>query len=214
VHQHLLKNPDIEAVFLKNHGVIVGAENLPRIDETLRLLIQCLCMQPPLMESAALDNPKIRFANLNQTSYRICPNQQLHALACNTELYQRLINSWAICPDHVVFLGADALCIDNNENLINTITSLNSMPPFVFVKDVGVLENCEATPAQRAQLTFYFDVMMRQMSGQKLETLSQEQTENILDWDAEKYRISINSKVAPTKQHWKNCKQFLRDPTG
>ena len=192
VHHELLNNPDIQVVLLKNHGVIVGAENIEKIDKILQLLIRSLCVEPTLNKADVHNHPQIALDTLDRTPYRICPNPKLHALAFDAELYRRLNTSWAICPDHVVFLGAAALCIGNTGNLTATLMSRRSSPPFVFVENVGVLENRQATPAQKAQLTFYLDVMMRQRCEQRLETLSQDQIGELLNWDAEKYRASIN----------------------
>lgn len=196
IHTKLLEKPDIQVVLLKNHGVILGAETLVEIDRLLQALNKRLGVEPCLMKSVVIGGRGLTSTELDGTSYHFYPDETMHCLASKPELYQRLSDSWAICPDHVVFLGAQAIRIDDLGNLRDILRSVDLAAPFVFVKDLGVLEHCATTPAQRAQLAFYLDVMLRQPPEQALETISHEQITSLLNWDAEKYRQSLNQKIA------------------
>jgi rhamnose utilization protein RhaD (predicted bifunctional aldolase and dehydrogenase) len=192
IHSKLLKNPDIQVVLLENHGVIVGAETLIEVDRLLQILNQKLSVRQRSMNGAPAGAPRIAAGELDGNAYRVCPDATMHLLACDPELYERLDDSWAICPDHVVFLGAKAVRIDDLADLGCSREAIDSAPPFIFVKDAGVLESIAATPAQKAQLVFYLDVMIRQPTGHRLATLSYDEVASLLNWDAEKYRQSVN----------------------
>jgi rhamnose utilization protein RhaD (predicted bifunctional aldolase and dehydrogenase) len=192
VHAKLLEKPGVQVVFLKNHGVIVGAETLVEIDRLLKALNERLVIQPRPLYGAVTSIHELTASVLDGTVYQVSTDEQIHCLASDLELYQRLGDSWVICPDHVVFLGAVAVRVDELTDLGDTVLSVDPAPPFVFVKDMGVLENRAATLAQRAQLTFYLDVMIRQPASQPLETLSHDQIASLLNWDAEKYRLALN----------------------
>jgi hypothetical protein len=72
-------------------------------------------------------------------------------------------------------------------------------PAFVFVQNTGVLQHRTASPAQCAQLRFYLDVMLRQAQDAPRNVLSAQQISKLLNWDAEKYRISLNQTPAIAK---------------
>lgn len=188
VHTMLRTKPGIQLVLLKNHGVVLGAETLDEIDRHLDILCRRLGSQPRPLGVA----PGLAVAALDGTAYLSCSDEALHCLATDPELYERLGDSWAICPDHVVFLGAEAIRIDDLAAFSSALKTADPAPPFVFVKGTGVLENRAVTPAQKAQLMFYLDVMARQQVGQRLELLSHEEIASLLNWDPEKYRLTLN----------------------
>lgn len=192
IHATLREKPGIQVVMLKNHGVILGAETVEEIDSHLQTLCRRLGTQPRPLDGAAHAAPGLATVALDGLAYQVCPDAALQCLATDPELYERLGDSWAICPDHVVFLGALAICVDDPAALRSALTAANPAPPFVFVKGAGVLESRAITPAQKAQLTFYMDVMARQPVGQHLAPLSRNQIASLLDWDAEKYRLTLS----------------------
>lgn len=188
IHAKLRAKPGIQVVLLKNHGVILGAETIDEIDAHLQTLCRRLCSRPRSLDGA----PRLAAVALDGTAYRVCSDAALQCLATDPDLYERLGDSWAICPDHVVFLGAQAIRIDNLSALHDGLKAADPDPPFVFIKGVGVLENRAVTQAQKAQLTFYIDVLRRLSVGQRLDPISQEQIASLLNWDAEKYRLTLN----------------------
>lgn len=192
IHARLHERPDIQVVLLGNHGVILGAETIEEIDWHLQTLCQRLSSPIRPLNNAVKGNSPLAVATLAGTNYQACHEASLHCLATDPDLYERLSDSWAICPDHVVFLGAQAIRIDEPDSLRNTLQAVDQAPPFIFIKGVGVFESRAVTPAQKAQLTFYLDVVARQPIGQRLEPLSHKQIASLLNWDAEKYRQSLN----------------------
>ena len=195
VHEKLRANPNIRVVLLKNHGVIVSADTIEEMDGYLKILTQRLYQQPRPLDDAGYWTHGFTAA-LQGTPYQVCLDVELQCLATDFELYNRLGDSWAICPDHVVFLGAQAIRIDDLEALLDSLMKVDPVTPFLFVKGVGVLENRAVTQAQKMQMYFYRDVMARQPVGQLLEPLSQGDVANLLNWDAEKYRITLSKSAA------------------
>jgi rhamnose utilization protein RhaD (predicted bifunctional aldolase and dehydrogenase) len=198
IHAKLRQNPATQVVLLKNHGVILGSETLEEIDTNLKTLSLRLGEQPKRLETAETSIQILSGIDFSGTSYQVCADSELQYLATDPELYERLRDSWAICPDHVVFLGARAIRVDDPATLRSALTAADQAPPFVFVKGAGVLESRSTTQAQRAQLTFYLDVMARQPVGQRLEPLSHEEIASLLKWDAEKYRLTLNQSAPGT----------------
>jgi len=197
IYSSLSAKPGIQVLLLKNHGVVLGAQTIEEIERDLKTLCRYLCNEPRQFDGDEHAAAKRATAALDGTSYRFCLDASLHFLATDPELYEHLAVNWAICPDHVVFLGAQAIRINDLTALHRSLaTNADPAPPFVFVKGMGVLENRAVTLAQKAQLTFYLDVMRRQPLGQRLDSLNYEQIANLLNWDAEKYRLHLKKPVA------------------
>ncbi len=190
IHATLLAKPGIRVLLLKNHGLILGAETIDEIDRRLETLCRLLSIQPRLIDGSAHRPPNLAAA-LDGSNYQVCADEELQLLATDFELYERLSDSWAICPDHVVFLGARAIRIDNSADLRYILNSHSALP-FVFMKGATVLENRAVTQAQKEQLTFYLEVMTRQPVGQILEPLSHGEVADLLSWDAEIHRLTFN----------------------
>ena len=67
----------------------------------------------------------------------------------------------------------------------------NTRPAFIFCKGVGTFQHASVTRAQIDQLNCFFDVAIRQRDYSKIIKLSEEDIAELLNWDAEKYRLSI-----------------------
>jgi rhamnose utilization protein RhaD (predicted bifunctional aldolase and dehydrogenase) len=115
----------------------------------------------------------------------LCSDVDLIQLATNINLSSRLDNEWALYPDHIVFLGEEAVILDG---AMDSVDIGNSNPPFIFEIGVGVYESKLVTIAQKLQLRCYYDVLIRQPAKAKLVTLSSDAIAELLNWDAEKYR--------------------------
>jgi rhamnose utilization protein RhaD (predicted bifunctional aldolase and dehydrogenase) len=190
VHAKLSFNPQLQAIFLKNHGVILGADSLEEIDIFLKIISQKLGSNPYQdigKNSVATIQRHSKFS-LIDTDYSWCVEPELQSLAINPILYVQLQSNWAICPDHVVFLGAKATCLEPTQ-VSAFLTRTTTSSPFIFINGVGVLKRSVTTPAQTAQLIFYFDVLVRQNLATSLACLKSDDVAALLNWDAEKYRL-------------------------
>ena len=125
--------------------------------------------------------------------YALSGDSHVNQLAMNAELASRIKNDWALYPDHIVFLGGEAVIVCDASELFDLVNSSVS-PNFIFVNGKGVYENPQITNAHRVQLRCYYDVLARQLSSEKLASLSVLQIAELLDWDSEKYRQSISVK--------------------
>lgn len=185
----LVQKPSIDVVFLRNHGVVVGAFSVEEADNLLSKLIS--------MVSTPIDSSIIGTKNLQPIA--VASDQQyipvdipdIHSLASCPDLFNRLKTDWALYPDHVVFLGPSSRCYDTVELLIHDLRSGNS-PEFIFLKDQGVFSKPNMSMAKKAQLRCYFDVIIRQPKNQRLRVMDKAQVGELLNWDAEKYRNIIS----------------------
>ncbi|WP_152836233.1 class II aldolase/adducin family protein [Rugamonas aquatica] len=177
----LREQPDAQIVFLQNHGVVIGGANAAEVDATLAALLACLRTEPVAPVAAVT-------ADMAQLT--IIPDAGIQQLALDPRLYKRLRNEWALCPDHVVFLGAEAACYADADSFI-AAQAAGAETSLAFIAGVGVFADKDFGAARTAQLRCYYDVLARQPSGAALTVLSAPQLAELLDWDAERYRLAM-----------------------
>jgi len=187
VSEELTHRPDADVVFMGNHGVVIGGGSVDEVFATLHTLNFKLKAQPSI--SAPGTSPATRQSDfLFARGYVPCVDKEVSLLVTKDELVNRLRHEWALYPDHVVFLGAEAVVLERNFRTFELDFIACRNPPFIFAGDEGVYENIAATPAQKSQLRCYFDVVARQGGADKLSTLTYMQVSELLNWDAEKFR--------------------------
>ena len=189
VSEQLTTSKAADVVFMGNHGVVIGGRDIEDVKTTLHTLIHKLGSKitVSLPENTTLSHEADFLAN----GYVPCIDKEVRLLATRGELINRLRHDWALYPDHVVFLGAEAVIMKKSFSVRELDEIARSKPPFIFVCDECVYENILATPAQKSQLRCYFDVIVRLGGADKLLTLTDLQISELLDWDAEKYRQSL-----------------------
>ncbi len=106
-------------------------------------------------------------------------------------LFERLKADWALYPDHVVFLGSKAFYFDCIDDFIAPLLQVEYLPELVFVREVIVFKYENFNEAKKALIKCYGDVLSRQADVEKLNPLTDEHIDQLLNWDAKKYRMSI-----------------------
>jgi rhamnose utilization protein RhaD (predicted bifunctional aldolase and dehydrogenase) len=181
------QNPDL--LLLGNHGLVIGGDNIPDIEIILQKLLTNLKnrIDPLMLNGRDTESPRL----LQLQDYGRCSDYELNQLATNNYLASRLKNEWALCPDHVVFLGNKAFILDHT-NSVDALNALEKKPAFVF--DIGnyVYENKSVSAAQKAQLGCYYDLLIRQPLAIKLVSLSPNAITELVNWEAEHYRKKLS----------------------
>jgi len=192
MHREIFKNPNAQIVFLANHGVVIGANSIQEIDDLLNEVSELMTSPKNNLMLKKLKNKKENYDSLmSAKKYRSVGDNAYNALALIPELSNRLTSDWALCPDHVVFLGHEAKILNKNIFLDEIGDSQENSPVFIFSLDQGVYESLDVNIGQKAQLECYFEIIKRQDAKQKLSSLSPRQVSDLLNWDAEKYRQSL-----------------------
>ncbi len=189
VFQALHKNPAANIVLLQNHGVVIGGGDLQTIDSTLKKLIVALKVAP---KQWALSSSITQVAaKIQQASYFPVAEPILHNLTMVPALFSSLSSAWAICPDHIVFLGERAYSFANLSTFKNALATLKNKPELVFLKEQGVFVLASFNEAKKAQLRCYYEVMIRQPDFSAMRLLSSFQVNELLNLESEKYRINM-----------------------
>ncbi|MDA8815439.1 class II aldolase/adducin family protein [Luminiphilus sp.] len=190
VYEALMSQPSVKLVLLKNHGIVVGGETVSAV-RNLITEINTIFSTKPIIE---IDEKPVNFDTDQafQGQYTPVDDVAVQQLAFQPELFKRLCSDWALYPDHVVFLGAEACAHDSWAafELATKTSSLN--PDLVFISECGVFTSQALTRTKLAQLRSYLDVIVRQSPNSPLATLENFQIAELLNWDAERYRTSLD----------------------
>ena len=179
--------PDAEVIFLKNHGIVIGAPDIRNLERILKKITKLLFTKPFLSELIPFDFVIKNNPNTFLNEFAFANDPEINRLSTNSYLISRVQNDWALYPDHVVFLGDSAIVMDDTADEYKS-EIIGRNPDFIFVKQQGVLECKAITPAKKAQLRCYYDVLVRQPPTEKLESLTQINIKEILNWEAEIFR--------------------------
>lgn len=179
--QTLERLPDTRIVFLGNHGVVIGADDVSGITHILQRLTAALATAT--RPRCCLPAPEPRVVCKWNARYRPVSDAGIQQLALDNVMFDQLSSAWALYPEQVVFLGPRANCFEQPADVPPGLTGA------VFVRGVGVFAPPNFGAAQIAQLRCYYDVLARQSMPVKFRVLSESEVADLLDWDAEKYRM-------------------------
>jgi rhamnose utilization protein RhaD (predicted bifunctional aldolase and dehydrogenase) len=191
VSNAISKSAGIDVVFLQNHGIVIGGEDISSIEGLLRSIINSLKRGLLVEDSFAIDNQAVSML-MNHCNYSIIEKKEINELATNKRLSTHLKTAWALYPDHVVFLGAAAAVFSPFDELQSVAEQIYQQPAFVFILGVGVFESRQVTVAQREMLQCYYDVLKRLDTDKDLNVLDRNDVDDLLDREDEKYRINLS----------------------
>ena len=187
VNKHLISGITPDIVLMKNHGVVIGADSIQEIDVILKSLLanfritQTLTCVAPIKKSSVTP----------LTGYIPVPDSEINLLATHEHLFSRLSRDWVLYPDHVVFLGPAPYTFKTMEALNAFAVSGDDLADVVFVENEGVFVLESINKARLQQLRCYYDVLVRQPYDNILRCLTSDEIGELLNWDAEKYRMRI-----------------------
>jgi rhamnose utilization protein RhaD (predicted bifunctional aldolase and dehydrogenase) len=167
--------PGSDVMVLQNHGLAVAADTVAEAEALLGRVVEVL--QCPQRDFAKPDVAALESISLG-TDYRPATDQLAHAPALDAKALQSgCVHVYY--PDHVVFLGT------------SVPMDLSSGAPAVAVPGKGVLVRKDAKPAIEPMLRCLGDVFSRVPTDAKLKALSAAEIDQLLNWDAEKYRQTL-----------------------
>lgn len=185
----LKERPSTDVIFLKNHGVVIGGENVNDVHKTLCKITEPLITEPVIRKSDC--NFISKAPNFFLDQYEAVADPCVQQLALDPMLFSGLKRNWALYPDHVVFLGPKAYTFQSWSEFEAVTLRYGLFPELLFVGGEGVFAKKSFTKAKKEQLRCYFDVMVRQSDGISLTDLTDNEISELLDWDAEQYRTRL-----------------------
>ncbi len=169
--------PGVDVLILGNHGLVVAAETVVEAANLLDRVVKALVK--PLRVAVPPDLTALHLL-CKGTDYVLADSNETHALGTDALALEKGKNA-VFYPDHVVFLG------------VGFATEIESGAPLVAISGKGVLIRRDAKPAVEPMGRCLADVMRRVEAGDPLTALDTEAIERLVNWDAEKYRQSLNA---------------------
>lgn len=172
---------------LQNHGLVVCAD---KPEEAQAITLDVIQKTSKIAKEGRFDISKISKAQglMERVGYKLPSNPLIHSLASNPSILESFgRENNVLYPDQAVFLGKNALIIDHIEK--------NTPPtnaPFIVIPNIGVFINQSASVMVEAMLLCHAEVLNRVPSNAHLNYLSDSAVAELTNWDAEKYRQSIN----------------------
>ena len=182
----------VNVVVLQNHGIIVAGET---VAETHALMIDV--HERLRVDPAASVAPDLTaLATLTEGSDYTLPDYALlHQLALDPARLKQATGG-SLYPDHVIFCGIGATALHDGETPDEAAAKLIKAgapaPAFLIVPGKGVVVRRDATEANHALIRCLVDVLLRVPADADLNYLSDAQNFELLNWDAEKYRSTLN----------------------
>ena len=191
------RTPDANVVFLQNHGILVGGDTIEEIDRRIEGLVSALKQDVASNESASQPIHKSPNAlHIGSFEYAAIEDARIQSLVHAPELYRRLLEAWALYPDHVVFLGENAAVFETRREARRY--AKKRRPPLLFIRGEGVFTKPGFDQAQRTQLVCYYEVLTRQRPQDVLVELTEKDVHDLLHWEAEQYRVNAGSAKDPS----------------
>lgn len=175
-----------QVIFLKNHGVIIGGENINEVSGILDYLSDFF-YSPEI--ALSLRTFEAKNTLINGVDFYPVNEKKLHELVLNPKLIKHLTLNWVLYPDHVVFLGPYPFIYDSIEHAQHELSKSENLPDILFIKNSGVFSKKTLSKAKTAQLVCYYNIITRQINDGALAPLTNKQITELIDWDAEKYRM-------------------------
>ena len=172
---------------LQNHGLVACAETP---EEAKAITLEVIKKTSTVAREGKCDPSKISKVQdlMKRAGYKLPSNLLIHSLAyspSSLDSFSRENN--VLYPDQAVFLGKNAVIIGDVEK--------NPPPanaPFIVIPNVGVFINQSASVMVEAMLLCHAEVLARVPTDAHLNYLSDSAVAELTNWDAEKYRRSIN----------------------
>jgi rhamnose utilization protein RhaD (predicted bifunctional aldolase and dehydrogenase) len=172
---------------LQNHGLVVCADTPEQAQDITLEVVQKTAV---IARDVQYDLPKIHGleSQLKSSGFKLPTNSKIHSLACDPISFTSFAqDNNVLYPDQAVFLGKNALIIDNLTDINLTLKA-----PFVVVPNLGVFIQESASAMVEAMLLCHAEVLSRISAGASLNYLSDSAVAELTNWDAEKYRQAMN----------------------
>lgn len=185
----LRRSPATKALFLQNHGIVVGSDDLTELEELLNQVVNEFGLEPKPIEAL---KPRVVSKFIPPSGYELIQAHEVNQLASSENFWNIIPGAWAITPDHVVFLGDRPLMLEPEDFNEGFLTRMEAKPKLVFVRGEGIFTTANPSAAILDQIRAYFEILVRLDSDAKLRTFTVNEISELLNWDAERYRQAIS----------------------
>jgi rhamnose utilization protein RhaD (predicted bifunctional aldolase and dehydrogenase) len=189
VAEHLQAGTNV--VVLGKHGLVVAADSVAAAEQLRAEVSRRLAR--PVRAAPGVDRETLR--RVEGGGYSPADDDELHAIATDP-VSLVAARRGSLYPDHVVFLGPGIIEIEGTETAADAARRTGrATAPLVVVPGAGVLLHDTATASARALARCLADVTCRLAIDDPIDPLKPADEAQLLNWDAEKYRQSLDRRA-------------------
>lgn len=170
---------------LANHGLVIGGDSIGEVQDLLNELCGRLRLPPSEPKADIAEVPTAVAKAWSAAGYRFVGHHRVAMLAFDEAYLDICRSAWVLYPDHAVFLGPKCGVFDSIESVPS-----DNPPVVLIVPGVGVCLRSDAPRAAESMLLCYAEVVAR-LPDSGVSGLSVGDVEELLDWDAEKFRRAM-----------------------
>ncbi len=181
-----------DVLVLGNHGLVVAADCVAGAEQLLEQVTSTLRTSPrhaPDADLAGLERLAL------DSGYQLPNDPALHGIGTDPSSC-RCAAEGSLYPDHVIFLGSGSLIALPGETARDVEQAVGSPGrttcPLLVFPGKGVLVARNASAGALAMARCLADVTSRIPPGTGLRALTADEHAELLGWDAEKYRQTLN----------------------
>ena len=184
------ESPDV--LVLANHGLVVGGHTCSEAEALLNE-VETRLKNP---ERTAPKSDTVTIETLAESAGLRLPKHAIaHSLATDPANV-RMATGGVLYPDHVVYLGPGTCTVQEGKSLLTAMNDYQARygisPQWTLVPGKGVAVSKDITPGGEEMLLALALVLNRIGPDARLNFLSDEEVNVLLNWDAEKYRKTID----------------------
>ena len=187
LQKYLINSPSKEdeglIIILYNHGIIVAGQTIKIVEALVKNVEDRLLLEP--MKRA---NKKAPLPKLPKNWQWVYDYEELSKKTKTVDILQNI----SLYPDHVVFLGHGLPKLSLKEFFENS-APLQSHK-MLLIDKIGVILNISTSEAEKAMCKCLSDILIRLPEEWTVEGLSKENINELINWDAEKYRQKMAKK--------------------
>lgn len=185
----LALRPGARVILMRNHGVVLGADSMDELQSLLERFIvsfRSITTESEDWRGDLVEQPP------GLPGYQVIAGSRIQSLAVMPARFNLLQSGWALYPDHVVFLGAKPIIHETFKDWqMHVAADPAAVNKLIFIQGVAVYAESSFSAAQLAQLNCYAEVLARVPHDAILKSLTQDEIDDLLNWDAEKHRLSL-----------------------
>tara|TARA_Y100001968_G_C19425956_1_gene754373 strand:+ start:163 stop:1137 length:975 start_codon:yes stop_codon:yes gene_type:complete len=174
-----------EILILENHGLIVGAETVEIADYLQQKVVQLLKI--PKRNYKAPNLNLINQVSSQLKGTRLPRAEILHTLSLDPWSLELACKNPAY-PDHVVFCGIQPAVFQSitqiNQNNVNK-------EKFLLIPGIGTLLTEKANHSTEEMLEAQAEIFLRIPVNSNVKVLSNQECNELIDWEDEKYRQAL-----------------------
>ncbi len=187
--KRLIKS-NTQIIILENHGLIVAGDNL---EKTYDLLVNIHNKLDYLYnKNFPLYDKK---GEVEVTGYLPKNNEKYNIFRTSDQKLIKIFSK-SLYPDHVIFLGPGIPVFKSADDANNFNLELKkkdvNLPPFLIIQKYGLFQSSNCIDAAGEMMDCFTEILLRLKLDNEIQFLTQEQENELLNWDAEIYRQTIN----------------------